>query len=121
MKKKLNKITVAALGVIMLSGVCATNANAAPMPPRHGQNKPAVVVKKSSNTGAVITAGAIGTIAGLAIGVAASNNHHYPAPQRVHYVQHPRYKHSCGSYKCTKSRHSHYNYNQRWVISSPCR
>ena len=48
MKLNMKKITVAILGVVMMSGVCVASANAAPpSPPQHQQHSAAPGVKAS--------------------------------------------------------------------------
>ena len=113
MKINMKKITVAVLGVVMMSSVCAKNANAAvvvynqkpvvmkqnynqrhvtvkknynhgpavvryntnhrPVIVQHSNNqRPVIVQQRGYDTGTIITAGILGTVAGLAIGVVAS-------------------------------------------------
>ena len=125
MKMNMKKITVAVLGVAMMSSVCAADANAAviaynhqkpavmkqnhnqrhvtvkknhnqrpvvvqhnynqrPVVVQHNYNQRPVVVQHTTNqrpvivkqqgydTGTIITAGILGTVAGIAIGVVAS-------------------------------------------------
>ena len=119
-KKKLNKITIAALGVVMMSGLCVTNANAAPHS-RHDYNRQ-VFSRHGSNSGAVITAGAIGAMAGLTVGVVAANSYptatvyHHQRPRHVRPYRHHR-AHGGSYVKCTRTAHTHYE--QCYRVKAP--
>ena len=128
MKLNMKKITVVVLGVAMMSGVCSTDANAAPRSQRHGSNhhgsnhhRPATV-KYRNNTGAVLAAGAIGTIAGLAIGVSTSNyrSQPYRSYYTPRYAYYPTYREQyCGSYlDCRQSWDGYYE--ECYKVYTPC-
>jgi len=102
MKTKLNKIAAFALGIIVMTGVSTNYANAAP---RHGApvQQKVVVTNTKPNTGAVVAAGAIGAIAGLTVGIAASNyNTHSHTVVYTNHSHHKKHSHHMRPQSCKK-------------------